>query len=178
MKTVNVELRGISPLLQDRPDIEQLQGTGLKRKGQIVELPIENSLHRNGNGVFVPYEWIDRAIKNTAKLFKEPGKRGGNYYKSISGAVRVQPDEIILKPQSWEPFARSLKLKNGNRVPKISPMFNDWSLKFQFEIDDWFAPEVLRDILIEAGRREGIGAWRPACGGRFGRFEVKGFEVN
>ena len=66
MKTVNVQIKG-EALLQDRPDIEQIRGGGLKRKGQVVESPVENSLHNNGHGIFVPYEWIERSVKNTER---------------------------------------------------------------------------------------------------------------
>jgi hypothetical protein len=43
---------------------------------------------------------------------------------------------------------------------------------------DVITPERLVNALVAAGRRVGIGAWRPECGGRFGRFRVEVLEAS
>ncbi len=49
-----------------------------------------------------------------------------------------------------------------------------WKLDFQIDVvDDQLPPEVLAQILEEAGRAVGIGDFRP----RYGRFTVDSFEV-
>ena len=176
MQNIDVSIKGLSPLLVDKPVDEQLSKP-LGRKGNIVELAVEESLYRNGHGCYAPFNWIDRTIKGASKSFKEPGKRGATYYKSISGAFVVEPEEIIIEPQKWEVFSRSLRLKNGNRIIKTSPMFPEWSMNFQIILMDWFAPMVMESILEEAGRVVGIGAWTPRCGGRFGKFEIVKWKV-
>jgi len=176
MQNINVKIKGMSPLLVDRPDEEQI-GQTTKRKGSTVESPLEHSLYKNGHGYYAPFTWIDRTIKNASKSFKEPGKRGSTYYKTISGAFVIEPEEVIIEPQEWIPFVRSLRRKDGNRIIKTSPMFDSWSMNFQIVLMEWFDTEVMKNILEEAGRVVGIGGWTPRCGGRFGKFEIVKWKV-
>jgi len=52
------------------------------------------------------------------------------------------------------------------------PMFKDWKLSFEAVVLDDIPEEVFRNILDEAGRYVGIGDWRPAKKGMYGKFIV------
>ncbi len=188
MKNIGVVIRGTSPVLVDNPnaefdykrDIEEQGKKIIKVRGDRSGTPIEYSLWRNKEGVFVPFEWIDRCIKNAAKTVKEPGKRGGSYYKSVSACMAIMPEEIPIA-KTWENkpeniLRRSLRRKDGNRITKENPMFEKWELSFNIALTDGFNPEVIKGILEIGGNTIGIGAWTPRCGGRFGKFEIVKFK--
>jgi hypothetical protein len=50
---------------------------------------------------------------------------------------------------------------------------NKWQIKFKLEIDnDTITRETIEDLLNYAGSYVGVGSFRPANNGMFGRFEV------
>jgi len=56
-------------------------------------------------------------------------------------------------------------------------MLEKWALSFGVEYDDEEIPKsVLKELLDYAGRRVGIGDFRPSTGGPFGRFIITKFE--
>lgn len=180
MKTVTTKIEGVTPLIYDRPTYEEITGK-TKRQGLVGATPLEERLHKNGHGVFIPFWWIHKACQVAAKRTKEPGRRGASYLVSYSGLVTISTDEIPLTPNEWvrspeNIFSRHLRRKDGNVVWKESPIFREWSAEFQFEVDG-FDTDVLREILEEAGKINGLGGWRPQCGGRFGKFKVVKWEV-
>ena len=66
------------------------------------------------------------------------------------------------------------------RVIVVRPRIPIWNLRGAFEFDRDFAPknydeflEVVTSIWNRAGRAVGIGAWRPQCAGKFGRYSVE-----
>ena len=65
----------------------------------------------------------------------------------------------------------------GKRVDKCSPKLDTWEGAATFYIlDDTVTKEVFQEILTEAGKFIGIGRWRPACNGLYGRFKVVKFD--
>ena len=52
-------------------------------------------------------------------------------------------------------------------------MFNDWELSFSLTLDtEVITPKMLRQIVDIAGKRIGLGDFRPQTKGQFGRFVV------
>jgi hypothetical protein len=52
-------------------------------------------------------------------------------------------------------------------------MFDDWKMTFTAELDTTILSEkLLRAIIDDAGKRVGLGDFRPATKGPFGRFVV------
>jgi hypothetical protein len=59
------------------------------------------------------------------------------------------------------------------------PCFKDWALEFQLDIEEEeIDPSVIKEVLDYAGKRVGIGDFRPEKGGSFGRFHVTKWELN
>jgi len=180
MKIVNVKIKGMAPgLLQNRFDTtrEVEKKVKLQRKG-IDNLPTaEDKLYSNGDGIYVPNEWIEGAMKNASTSFKR-GK--GSYKKLISSMVSVEPEQIRIEPQDWVEDIRSAVNHNMRdaRIIVVRPKFPKWSLEFQLMVEDDSLVDVAKEVLAEAGRTEGIGGFRPNKGGKFGKFEVIKYECN
>jgi len=179
MKKVEVKIKGTTPLMQNRFDtaFELEKKLKLQRKS-IDKVPsVEQRLYKNGQGIYVPSEWIEGTLKNAAKGFKMKGNR--TYTKAIAGMVEVTPEEIIIEPQKWVSDIRSAVNHNMRQARIIveRPRFNEWALEFTLNIDDDLDVEKVKEILVEAGKTEGIGSYRPNCGGKFGKFKIDKFEA-
>ena len=176
MKKVAVKVKGLTPLLVNRYDTEgELEKKAkLKRRGS-KELPdIQKKLYRNGQGNYIPSEWFEASMKEAAKQFIEKGRR--SYNRSVAGGVEVFPEEIILAPQEWVTDIRSAVNRNCNPPARIiveRPRFDDWSVGFELHIDDDLETDVIKEILSFAGKKEGIGGFRPNKNGKFGKFEIE-----
>ena len=65
----------------------------------------------------------------------------------------------------------------GGRRLCYRPRFDEWSLSFTLTLDDGaMAEKMLRLIVDDAGRRIGLGDFRPDCKGMFGKFDVTSWK--
>ena len=59
------------------------------------------------------------------------------------------------------------------RIMRTRPKFDDWSVTFSADADDDLVDRDRLERWLEiAGRRVGVGDWRPACSGTFGTFRA------
>lgn len=184
MKTIKVEIKGISPLLQHRfPDVGEQEKKSKKRTGSpdysedvYMALYCEKLTHDEdgkyvAEGIYQPASHIEGALIKAAVNFKISGKRGKTYKDLVKACVFVKPDAIALN-EDWEIDKRPVVIQRA-RIIRARPKFEKWSLSFDIEIhDDQLAIEVLKEILDYAGTSVGIGDYRP----RFGRFMVTKFK--
>lgn len=180
MKTIEVEVTGISPLLQHRYPMECSEEPKAKAKNkQQNEDNVEQSLYRMPNGtIYQPSIHFIAAMQRAGSKYQVPGQ-GKTTYKNIvgSGAVLVTPDAIVHRIQDWEIDARPVVIKSTKgRIVRKRPVFKSWALRFSIEYDeDEISPATIKELLEYAGRRVGIGDFRPEKGGPFGRFMVTMF---
>ena len=114
------------------------------------------------------------------KFFKS-GKSKVTTIKSslIPACVEIESVEIpIIYDEPWEVDTRAVRVPaTGARILCYRPKFNDWSLRFTIRLDDdVMTSELLREILDAAGKRIGLGDFRPDCKGPFGKFVVTHWE--
>ena len=61
----------------------------------------------------------------------------------------------------------------GNRVPRTRAKFDEWECEFTVEVDpEQVTAPLLHGWYTLAGRRIGLGDWRPSKSGWYGRFEL------
>lgn len=182
MKTIDVEIIGISPLIQHRfplPIDGAPKGPMQKNKSQQTD-DVEQSLYRLPTGeIYQPSIHLLSSMKRAGAKFQIPGQ-GKSTYKNLigSGAVIITPDAILHQHQEYEIDARPVVVPaTKGRVMRKRPMLPKWRLKFQIEYDDAeINANDIREILFYAGKRVGIGDFRPEKGGSFGRFLVSKFK--
>ena len=101
--------------------------------------------------------------------------------RKLRQGPQVREGLIVSKTVSFKYESKTrncaiVKVQN-NRVPKYRPQFNNWELTFQVEVDDELVDEnQLKQWLEIAGRRIGMGDWRPEKSGQYGRFDVVKFK--
>lgn len=181
MKKIQVEIKGISPLLMNsaKSMIDNALGgeMQMKTKKYDPKEEAEKVAHRNEKGkLFVPSVAVRAAMIN-ASSFKKIGKYAAKAI--ISAGVYIPEPELILDTQKYEIDARTVVIQRS-RVVKFRPIIKDWKLKFEMLYNDTLIADdkIIKQILIEAGQRIGLLDFRPQKTGSFGMFEVTKWTVS
>ena len=177
MVKIEVEIKGVAPLLQHKMSLQQeaqLASKTKKRAGQAEGDKPEDYLYIVDGKICQPAEHILQAIIKQLSNYKIQGK-GKKTFKDIGkGGINVMPEYIEHKNQNWITDSRTVVIPatRGSAV-RVRPKFEEWQLNFIIEIFNEDLPiEVLKSALDDAGREGGIGDYRP----RFGRFIVTKFK--
>ncbi len=182
--TYNVTIKGSTPLLQNRPSslmVETDMTKGKASKGNSTKDPkeqAEEKLYELEGVLYQPNTHIKGCLVEAGKNFKIKGGGKSTYSKVIGYSVEVNPMEIEHKKTKWEVYSvLAVNPNTKGRSIVHRPMFRDWELDFTIKFDESrIHPEVLKEILETAGQIVGIGDWRPAKKGTFGKFEVTNWE--
>jgi len=89
--------------------------------------------------------------------------------------VEIEGLEIpIQHKESWTVDTRAVRIPStGGRILCHRPCFHDWRLRFTLKVDtDMISLKLMREIVDAAGKRVGLGDFRPDCKGPFGKFVV------
>jgi hypothetical protein len=177
MKTIEIEITGIAPLLHNRfPTEEHGQNTSkAKKKVYVPKEEAEKKLYKDSEGKIVhPAEHMFQSIRRAASDFKFSGKK--TFKDVIISGIVVLPDMIpLITDKPYDIDTRPVVVPGQrSRVLCWRPRFNNWKLKFIIHIldDENISISNLKEILEKAGATKGIGDYRP----RFGRFMVTSFQ--
>lgn len=189
MTQVSFKIAGISPLLMNRfTDAAAEAATNGTRSSVMTgdrgtpREQAEKRLYRDEAGVIgIPQPNLFRCIIDGGIFFKS-GKSKITTQKSslIPACVAIEGIILPLKfRDDWQVDMRPVRIPStGGRILCCRPIFYDWSLEAVAELDDdMIEPKLFRQILDAAGKRIGIGDFRPACKGPFGRFVVDKWAV-
>lgn len=189
MKRLSITIEGITPLLMNRfHDAAQLAATSGTRistvgnKGTPREIA-EAKLYTGQDGnPMIPQPNMFRAIIDGGAFFKN-GKSKVTTLKSslIPACLSIEELEIPLESkESWTVDTRPVRIPStGGRILAHRPCFNDWALTFTAILDDEIiSMGLLREIIDAAGKRIGLGDFRPACKGPFGKFVVTHWKMD
>jgi hypothetical protein len=182
IRTIRITVDGIKPLLTHNP--ESMGGdTSAKRGSRVPEAEIEaeNGVYRLPDGTC--------AIKGEAFRASLLGAAGAwnakrSTMKSHLAHVVVVEELIPLQRRDGKPIRdyvidarRAIVQRQG--IIRRRPRFDEWSATFSIEFDPVLikSPEIIAEIMADAGNRMGVGDYRPQKNGPFGRFCVRSFKV-
>ena len=179
MQKCEVEITGITPLLQNKPEeygfneqwVEKTASTNWEKEAL-------KKLYIDADGkIYQPSNHIERALIEAGKKIKMKGSGKATYSKIFGSMVSVEPFELILEPQTYE-IHKSLVVipSTKGRVARYRPSFKKWKLKFEVLFEEEIPAPVIKEALEIAGRYSGIGDWRPEKKGKFGKFQVTKFK--
>ena len=180
MKVIESEVRGVTPLLMNRfPGLGQFD-----EKVKIVNPNIDGvqdavkKLYSINGTIYQPASHIRGTLINAGKDLRIKGKGKATYSKTLASMVVVEPEAIPHKFKEWTVFpACTVNPSTKGRIVTYRPKFDKWELEFRLIIDDEVPIEVVKEALERAGRYVGIGDWRPATKGMYGKFMVTKFDV-
>lgn len=112
---------------------------------------------------------------------------GGTFHKAGRSKVTTQKSSLLyacldiegaeillLHNEPWRVDTRAVRIPStGGRILAHRPMFDDWVLRFTATLDtDVIGVKLLRTIVDDAGKKIGLGDFRPATKGPYGKFVV------
>lgn len=178
-----VRIVGTRPLLMHAP-----AGLDEKRRRSEIPDPEEEAmryLYRDGDIIVVPSVNIKAMLRDAGRNYRIP-QRKATYSPYIKAGIDIEPSPYVplLNPDTNRPYRVSEKpwvvdirpvRVQGNRVLRARPRFDKWALEFRIVNLDpgLLKSDVIKQILIDAGRYYGLGDYRP----EFGRFKVEKFEL-
>jgi hypothetical protein len=187
MKTISITVEGVTPLLCNKfTDAAQLAATDGSKfsvtgdKGTPHE-QATSKLYIGQEGIpMIPQPNLFRCIIDAGKFFKY-GKSKVTTQKSslIPACMDIDGVEILIEHKDpWSVDTRAVRIPStGGRILCHRPCFNDWKLNFSVKVDtELISVKLLRDVIDAAGRRVGLGDFRPDCKGPFGKFVVTNWQ--
>lgn len=172
---------GIRPLLTNNPASMSAPKTGA-RKGKVEYIPeedAESGVYRLADGTCaIPGIAFRNSIINASGLWKS--NRGKGSIKSVLSHIEVAEELIQLLDTDGKPLTeyiidkrRAVVQRQG--IIRCRPRFENWAARFTILFDEALMPDpdIIVQIANDAGQRVGVGDYRPAKGGWFGRFSVE-----
>ncbi len=181
MQTIDVTIKGVAPLLINRFKEESEITQTIKKSGKKdYGTPREQAeltayADDKGKALWIPTSWLTGTISTVASDYKIPGSRKS--VKSVSGGAIIPTEEKVYfnekyKLKDIEVDSRPVVIQRA-RIMRHRARLEEWSLSFSFMIDDSIlGSDQVHEIFSDAGRRAGLGDFRPPKGGPFGRFSV------
>jgi hypothetical protein len=181
MLKIHAKLSGQSPYSQSQMIRSQ------KKKNETHEdlekRAWHERMHIDKEGyVFIPAMQFLNAIKSTAKYMSMqiPGKGKATYTKHFEAGLILLNDAcpIGIKADTvdheWLHVPSDGMKGGGKRVMKCFPRIEEgWETSLSLMVvDDVITPQVFEDVLRKSGLICGIGRFRPANGGFYGRYIV------
>lgn len=179
MKQYKIEITGITPLLQNKPEEYGFDEKWVEKKANTdYEKEALKKLYVDSDGrIYQPSTHIERALIEAGKKIKVKGQGKATYSKLFGSMVSIVEFELIHEKPEYEIFKCLVVIPaTKGRVMRYRPMFKEWVLKFIIEADDEIAKEAIKEALEIAGRYVGIGDWRPEKKGKYGKFQVTSFK--
>jgi hypothetical protein len=189
MKTLSVTIEGITPLIcnkfSDAAAMRSSSGRTSSMSGSERETPLEISEKKLYIGLdgkpMIPGMNVFRCIVEGGRFHKVGKKQVTTLKNSVlySCATINDVEVPIIHRQPWKVDTRAVRIPaTGGRILAHRPMFDDWRLSFSIEFDEGMIGEkFMRDIFDDAGKRVGLGDFRPDCKGPYGKFVVTSWKV-
>jgi hypothetical protein len=135
------------------------------------------SLYRveGADGFFFPSSAIQRALATYLQRFNPINPKYARDTSPVVYGATFMVDEMLPIVAVEGPIMRHDIARNsrGKLIDVYRGSFKGWKLNARIEFDaDVITKDRLLDGLHHAGRKVGIGAWRPERSGRFGRFTL------
>lgn len=131
---------------------------------------------------YIPSENLFSCLVAAGQSVRLDGKRQVSTAKStvLPSFLTLEDPYILLvdpngKPAKWDPDLRQGRNPNGGEAVAICrPRFDAWAFTVHCEIDTAEVGEnLIRELWDKAGRRIGLGDFRPHRRGLFGQFVVE-----
>ena len=193
----DIEIKGIRPLIMhngaagldtrspaniEKAEIARKRGSNRTAAddARLRELECQTAFWLDASGApTIPAAAVRAVIETGARKLKQgPQVREGLIVDSIGEFIYdknmgTTVEELGVSAQ----FTVGVVVQRA-RILRTRAKFDDWGLRFVLECDDELIDrEQLAAWLDIAGRRIGLGDWRPEKSGDYGRFDVVKLEV-
>jgi hypothetical protein len=181
---IEITIQGITPLLCNRFTDEAAEkasaGTRTSMANTDRGTPLEIATSRlyldNDGAPGIPQPNLLRCLVEGGRFHKIGKAQITTDKKSLMYAC-LDIEGVMISIEHREPWSvdtRPVRIPaTGGRILVHRPIFNDWTLSFIAQLDlSIMSVKLLRDCVDDAGKRIGLGDYRPATKGPFGKFVV------
>jgi hypothetical protein len=185
---IKIRIEGVTPLICNRfTDAAALASSaGVRGSGAAADrgTPLEIAEVKIYAGLdgkpMIPQPNLMRCLVEGGR-FHKAGKTQLTTAKSshMYACVDIEGAEVkLLHKQPWKVDTRAVRIPStGGRILAHRPMFDDWALEFIVDLDTSIVgAKVFRMVVDDAGKRIGLGDFRPATKGPYGKFVVTKWE--
>lgn len=184
---IAVTITGLTPLLMNRfteaSEIAVSSGTRASingSRGTPREQATPKAYADTSGALYIPGPNIFSCII-AAGAFHKSGKSKVTTMKSSLIPAGLSIVELVCPviASGWEVDSRSVVIPStGGRIMCHRPRIDEWSVSFTIDLDDSvFSPSFIRLVMDDAGKKIGLGDYRPSRKGPFGRFSVTKWGV-
>lgn len=176
---VEVVIRGSADLLLHRWNCESVEAKAKAPKGSAAKKTddVESYVYRDENGMLcLPGEYLRQAIIGASKFRADPRTAKATAVRLVTAAIVSLTPLASLGVSAWDYEDKRRVQVKQNGLTRVRPaMKAGWQATFTIlnNLPEYVSPEMLHDLLIDAGRLVGIGDFRPT----YGRFQVMRFDV-
>lgn len=174
-----VTIQGSADLLFHRWNCDAVAEKSKAKKGSAAKMSdnIESFVYRNEkNELCVPGEYLRMSIIAAAKFRQDPRSPRKSAADLFKAAVLSLTPLASLGAKDWDYEDRRRVCIQRNSITRCRPaMKSGWRVKIQLQcnLPEYVSPEILNEVIAQAGKLIGIGDFRPT----FGRFQIVGFKV-
>lgn len=180
MKSIHVQITGETPLLMNNPaQMMQNISTSIRKKTKernpLQEATSSAYLLKDGT-LFLPSNAVFAMIIEASKAFRIKNQ---SLSKMLGGSIRIEPEQISLGTKKFEVDSKRVVIMGSGVIRHRARLF-PWMADFVILYDDvWLpgGPDILKEVLVSAGKRVGILDYRPSKKGPYGTFSVSKWEV-
>lgn len=190
---ISVTIQGLTPLLMNRfteaAEIAISGGTAVTFKGDkgTPRQQAEPKRYADPSGaLYIPGANIFACLI-AAGTFHKAGKSKLTTMKTSLIPAGLMVEDLICPLHDaegapltdWEVDSRSVVIPStGGRIMCHRPRVDGWQCTFTVDLDEtMFTPNLIRAVIDDAGKKIGLGDYRPARKGPFGRFAVVKWET-
>ncbi|GAB4111906.1 MAG: hypothetical protein Kow00105_20430 [Phycisphaeraceae bacterium] len=176
---VDVLIEGVADLLFHRWNCEAVAEKANAAKGSAAKKrdDIESYLYRNDAGeICLPGEYVRQAIIGAAKYRQDPRSPRKSATDLFKAAIVSLTPLVGLGIESHHYEHRCRVTVQRSGITRIRPAIKSgWRAEMSFLVNlpEYIAPQILHEVLTQAGQLIGVGDFRPT----YGRFQVRRFEV-
>ena len=180
---IDVVISGTTPLLMnkfsDAAAMRASSGTAVAAvgdKGTPKEQAATKVYIGHDGKPCIPQPNLYRCLIDAGVFFKSGRSKVTTQRSSlIPAAVELEGIELpLVSKEGWQVDTRAVRIPaTGGRILAHRPVFNDWSIAFTLKVDTTLiGVKLMRELVDAAGRRIGLGDFRPDRKGPFGKFNV------
>ena len=177
--TAEVTITGTADLLFHRWNCEAVQEKANAAKGSKAKKTdnIESYLYRNDAGeICLPGEYVRQAVISAARFRQDPRSPRKSAMDLFKAAIITLTPlaSLGVKEPDYQHKCRVMVQRNG--ITRVRPAIKaGWTAKFAFLVNlpEYVTPDMLHEVLSQAGKLIGVGDFRPT----YGRFQARKFEV-
>lgn len=177
---VSVTIEGLPPgiLLHNPAGMQKVSGTAAKRiPSPDEEAAVAAYWTDDSKSLALPSRCIRSGIGQACSGWKLPANKKLMLSPIVAGDVSIEPDMIPFGTKVYKvDVQRAVVQRQG--VLRARPLLNPWRLTFdvrwesQHLGDKEFSETLLPELLARLGSTIGLGDYRPARKGPYGRFRV------